>query len=272
MNELTPSSQALTPQQAFPFQKEIDSWNMEKAVQNLQPKVEQLRKVSVDVVRDLWIAHAALAQRGGDRRSEDAQTFGFCDFLELVGLSKKMAYLWLKLYDPANDKIRTPEEYALENAKSANPATEEPSPAVKELQSKKEQLIAHAMATGERLFEEGWNELGCEKEYRIRCANKRFADIAREMCDKKVRYNWKENDYFSTTVLMQGKTFAKFNLQTKEQMVAQYEVLALLNKYLESFADPATRMAAVCNIGLRIRSTINQMHEVDLELYSGVVE
>ena len=67
---------------------------MEKAVKNLQPKVEQLRKVSVDVVRDLWIAHAALAQRGGDRRSEDAQTFGFCDFLELVGLSKKMAYLW----------------------------------------------------------------------------------------------------------------------------------------------------------------------------------
>lgn len=269
MTEIVPANTALTPEQAFPFQKEIDSWNMENAVAELRPKVEEFKKASVEICRSLFIAHEALAQRGGDRRSEDAQTFGFIDFLDLVGISKKTAYVWLKFYNPVTDRFISPEEYALQNTKQINPATGELSPAVQELQSKKEQLIAHAMATGERLYSEGWNELGCEKEFRIRCANKRFADIAREMCDKKVKYNWKENDYFSTTVLMQGKTYAKFNLQTKEQMVAQYEVLEMLNKYLESFVDPATRMAAVCNIGLRIRSTINQMHEVDLELNSG---
>ncbi len=267
MNEIVPSNTSLTPEQAFPFQKQIDAWNMESAVEKLRPKVERLRKASVDVARDLFIAHEALAQRGGDRRSEDAQTFGFCDFLGLVGLSKKTAYLWLKLYDPVEDKVRTPEE--LQTLKSANPELGAVSPAVQELQSKKERLIAHAMATGERLYDEGWNELGCEKEYRIRLLNKRLADIARELYDKKVKYNWKDDDYFSTTVLAQGKTYARFTMQTKEQMIAQNEVLEMLNKYLESFGDPAVRMAAVCNIGLRIRSTINRMHEVDMELGAG---
>ena len=268
MNVLAPNN-ALTPQQAFPFQREIDTWNVENAISELQPKVEQLKKVSVEVCRSLYIAQQVLVQRGGDRRSEDAQTFGFTDFLEAVGLSKKTAYMWLKLYDAANDRVRTPEELQLENAKSANPAIGEVSPAVQELQTKKEQLIAHAMATGERLYDEGWNELGCEKEYRIRMANKRFTDLAREMSAKKVKYNWGTNDYFSNTILAQGKTFAKFNLQTKDQYAAQLEVLDMLNKYLMSFEDPSVRMAAVCNIGLRIRSTINEMHEIDLELNKG---
>lgn len=269
MNSLVQKNSTLTPDQAFPFRREIDSWDMNSAVQALRPKVERLKCVSLDVARDLWIAHEALAQRGGDRRSEDAQTFGFCDFLELVGLSKKTAYLWLKLYDAANDRVLTPEEYALENAKSANPAVAQLSPEVQALQSKKEQLLAHAMATGERLYDQGWNELGCEKEYRIRCMNKKLSDIARELYDKKVKYNWKDNDYFSTTVLAQGRTYARFTLQTKEQMIAQNEVLEMMSRYLESFEDPSVRMAAVCNIGLRIRSTINSMHEADLEFNSG---
>ena len=162
MNEIAPSN-TLTPEQAFPFQREIDTWSVEEAVARVRPKVEQLKSVSLDVARDLWIAHEALAQRGGDRRSEDAQTFGFCDFLELVGLSKKTAYLWLKLYDAANDRVLTPEEYAVANAKGANPEIGQASPEVLALQNKREQLIAHAMATGERLYEQGWNEL-CRNE------------------------------------------------------------------------------------------------------------
>ena len=264
MNELTPSSQALTPQQAFPFQKEIDSWNMEKAVQNLQPKVEQLRKVSVDVVRDLWIAHAALAQRGGDRRSEDAQTFGFCDFLELVGLSKKMAYLWLKLYDPANDKIRTPEEYALANAKSANPA-------LPQSDAEFERLIAHAMATDERLA--GWTNEH-ERVFKIRKANERLAELARTWGKKKIKLNWGDDDYFAQTLLHNGRQYTKVNLENREQYEAQLNIFGALSDFLTSIENPATRLAAVCNIGLRVRELVNEIAETDKEInaFSGVVE
>lgn len=266
MNELTTSNTALTPEQAFPFQKEIDSWNIEDAVARIRPKVEHFRKVSLEVARDLWIAREALVQRGGDRRSEDAPTFGFCDFLELVGISKKTAYLWLKLYDAANDRVLTPEEFALANAKSANPAIEEMSPEQQELHRRKEQLIAHAMATGERLYEKGWNELGCEKEYLIRAHNERLAEITRTWMKKVQISYYGKDDYFSTTVLANGRAFQKVNLETKVQYDAQVAVFDMLDKYLKTFDDPAVRMAAVCNLGLRIRATINDLHKQDVEL------
>lgn len=268
MYEIAPSNTALTPEQAFPFQQEIDTWNMESALERLIPKVESLKKVSVEVARELYIAHAALAQRGGDRRSEDAQVFGFCDFLEAVRISKKTAYFWLKLYDPVADRVRDPEE--LHALKNANPEIGEVSPAVQELQTKKEQLIAHAMATGERLYEEGWTELGCEREYTLRKSNERLAEITRTWMNKKISVGVGKNDYFSTTVLANAKQYAKINLESKEQYKAQMAVFDMLDLYLKSFSDPAVRMAAVCNMALRIRGTINDMHKSDVEL--GIAE
>lgn len=261
MNELVASNTVLTPEQAFPFQKEIDTWNMENAVAELRPKVEQLKKVSVEVCRALFIAHEALAQRGGDRRSEDAQTFGFTDFLELVGISKKTAYVWLRLYDPATDSFVTPEETEVRKLKGANSA-------LPETDHEFERLIAHAMATGERLA--GWTDAH-EREFKRRKANERFAEMARRWGTKKVRTNWGSDDYFTLTVL-KNKDYAKFNLQTREQFSAQLEVFDMLNGYLKSFDDPATRLAAVCNIGLRVRSLVNEIAESERELaqFSGV--
>ncbi len=261
MNKIVPSNTSLTPEQAFPFQKQIDAWNMESAVEKLRPKVERLRKASVDVARDLFIAHEALAQRGGDRRSEDAQTFGFCDFLGLVGISKKTAYLWLKLYDPVEDKVRTPEEL------SAPP--KENAPELLEAQSEFERLVAHAMATGERLA--GWTDEH-EREYKRRKDNERFAELARVWGKQKIKLNWGNDDYFSQTLLKNGRMYTKINLETKEQMKAQLEVFDILTAFLSSFENPQTRLAAVCNIGLRVRQLVNEIAEQDKELnaFSGV--
>ena len=262
MNELATSTTALTPEQAFPFQREIDTWSMESAVAHLRPKVEQLKSVSLDVARDLWIAHEALAQRGGDRRSEDAQTFGFCDFLEVVGISKKTAYLWLKLYDPAADRVRDPEELA--PARSANPV-------LPEAQDEFERLVAHAMATGERPA--GWTNEH-ERAFKIRRANERLAELARTWGKKKIRLNWGNDDYFSRTLLSNGKRFTKINLESKAQYEAQLSLFGMLSDFLTSIQDPATRLAAVCNIGLRVRELVNEIAEEDkrLNAFTGVDE
>lgn len=256
MNEIATSGTALTPEQAFPFQSEIDTWNAESAIERLRPKVEQLKKVSVEVARDLFIAHEALAQRGGDRRSEDAQVFGFCDFLELVGLSKKTAYLWLKLYDPLSDRVRAPEELSA-------PAQEQ-STALVEAQSEFERLVSHAMATGDRL--DGWTDAH-EREYKRRKENEKFAELARVWGKQKIRLNWKgDEDYFSQTLLKNGKMYTKVNLETKEQYRAQLEVFDILTAFLNSFENPQVRLAAVCNIGLRIRQLVNEIAETDKSL------
>lgn len=242
MYEIAPSNTALTPEQAFPFQQEIDTWNMDEAVARIRPKVEQHQKLSAELARDLWIANSVLARRGGDRRSEDAQVFGFCDFLELVGISKKKAYLLLKLYVPEEDKLLTFDEYDQRHLKSANPA-------IPQLDSDFERLVAHAMATGERLA--GWTNEH-EAEYRKR----------------------KDNDYFSQTLLKNGKMYTKVNLETKEQYKAQLEVFDMITTFLESFANPQVRLAAVCNIGLRIRQFVNDIAEQEQKMnaFTGVQE
>ncbi|MBR1639033.1 MAG: hypothetical protein IJ688_06575 [Treponema sp.] len=262
MNDLRLANTALTPEQAFPFQREIDTWNAEEAVRTLRPKVEQLKKVSLEVARELWIAHQSLTQRGGDRRSEDAQTFGFCDFLDLVGLSKKTAYLWLKLYDAANDKVRTPEELQLENAKSANPALPQHDSAF-------EDLIVKAMLTGVR--GEGWTNEH-ERIYKIRKANERLAELARTWGKKKIRLNWGDDDYFAQTLLHNGRQYAKINLESKDQYEAQLNIFGALTDFLTSIQDPATRLAAVCNIGLRVRELVNDLadEEKKLNAFTGV--
>ncbi len=251
-NVLAPKNTTLTPEQAFPFQKEIDTWNMEKAVQTIAPKVEQLKKISVEVVRELWIAHEALARRGGDRRSEDAQIFGFCNFLELVGISKKTAYMWLKLYDAANDRVLTPEEYSLVNAKSANPA----------IDNGHEVRVAHAMATGERM--DGWTEED-EKEFKTRSANARFAELAKKWGSRKIQLDPKCHDYFSDA-MKNAKQYARISLQTKEQTEAQFTIFEQISVYLSTFVDPSTRLSAAYNVGLRVRDIVNELANTEAEL------
>ncbi len=264
MYEIAPSNTALTPEQAFPFQQEIDTWNMDEAVARIRPKVEQHQKLSAELARDLWIANSVLARRGGDRRSEDAQVFGFCDFLELVGVSKKKAYLLLKLYVPEEDKLLTFDEYDQRHLKNANPA-------IPQLDSDFERLVAHAMATGERLA--GWTNEH-EAEYRKRKDNEKFAELARKWSSQKIKLNWGNNDYFSQTLLKNGKMYTKVNLETKEQYKAQLEVFDMITTFLESFANPQVRLAAVCNIGLRIRQFVNDIAEEEQKLnaFTGVQE
>ncbi|WP_147615889.1 hypothetical protein [Treponema pectinovorum] len=253
MNELVTSRATLTPQQAFPFQQEIDTWTLEEAVVQIKPKVEQLKTVSLEVARALFIAHQALAQRGGDRRSEDAQTSGFCDFLSLVGLSKKTAYLWLKLYSPQEDRVRDPEELRLE--KSANPQIAD---------DERESRLAHAMATGERLA--GWTQID-EAEYKRRKQNEHFSEMARKWGSKKIKTNWKNNDYFSDA-MRNAKQYARISFTSKEQTLAQFEIFEQISDYLKTFEDPSERLTAAYNLGLRVREVVNEMAAMQSELNS----
>ena len=264
MNELVSSNKAITPEQAFPFQREIDAWKMEDAVADLRPKVEQLKRKNVEVCRALFIAHEALAQHGGDRRSEDAQTFGFTDFLELVGISKKTAYIWLKLYDPSTDSFISPEESDVKKLKNANPT-------LPQFDNTFEQLIAQAMATGIR--GEGWTNEH-ERVYKMRKSSEHIAELARIWGKKKIRLNWGEDDYFSKTLLQNGRMYAKVNLENKAQYEAQLTVFGMISDFLTSIEDPSVRLSAVCNIGLRVRELVNDIAEEEKKLnaFSGVQE
>lgn len=243
MNGLTVTNGTVPAAQAFPFEREIIEWDLETAIERIKPKVENFKRTAADLAKDLFIAHEVLAVRGGDRRTEDAPQFTWSDFCDVVGISRKTAGIYMKLYDPAEDRVRTPEE--LTPLKNVTPIDD----------GGHEARVAHAMATGERLA--GWTDAD-EKEFKKRKANEHFAEMAQKWGTKKIKTNFKGRDYFSEA-MQNAKQFTRFSLQTKDQSLAQFELFEHLTDYLKSFDDPGTRLAAGYNIGLRVREVINDL-------------
>ncbi|MDE5899000.1 MAG: hypothetical protein K2H09_07050 [Treponemataceae bacterium] len=254
MNEIAAVS-TVPATQGFPFEREIMEWDVEAAVARIRPKVEAFHRVAEDLAKDLYIAHEALARRGGDRRSEDAPEYTWSDFCAAVGISRKTAMLYMRLYDPAEDRVRSPEEI-----QAARP------PALAEDPDKFERLVTHAVETGERLYNEGWSDAH-EREFRRRAENRHFAEMARKWGSRKIKLNWRGRDYFSEA-MQNARQYARFSLETKEQTLAQFELFEQLAAYLKSFGDPGTRLAAAYNIGLRVRDVVNEMASRTAEIDS----
>lgn len=100
--------------------KVLGSWNYEESVTKAKGLVDGLKKRTVELVRELYIAHKTLSNQGfrTDLKVEHigtnvpklyARTWEqFCDD---IGLDKRTANRWLLLYVPSEDRMLTPEEY-----------------------------------------------------------------------------------------------------------------------------------------------------------------
>lgn len=108
-------------------------WKYEDSVAVAKPLVATYKKISLDLVRELYAAREALANSGyrtdltngkayhptettssqmlrGDSDKEK-QFHTFQSYLDDIGLNKMTANRWLVLYSPREDKLYTPEEY-----------------------------------------------------------------------------------------------------------------------------------------------------------------
>lgn len=242
-NIIAPNTDSTTPQQAFPCEKEIILWDFEKAVSEIRPKLESFKKKAVELAKDLYIAHEALVRIGGDRKSESAQNYNWGDFCDLIGISRKTAWLYTKLYDPIADRVRDPEEL---------------SPKKKALQitSENEKRIQHALETGVRLA--GWTN-DDEKEFKKRASNARLSELASRWGHNKIKMTRKnDRDYFAEA-MQNAKKYTRISLISKEQTLAQYEIFDNVGEYLKTFSEPDVRLSAAFNLGLRIRDIINEL-------------
>ena len=240
--------------QAFPFEREIESWTLESALEEIKPKVESYKRSAQELAKELFIAHEALARRGGDNIREGAERFTWSDFCDLIGLSRKMAGGYIMWYDPEHDRVRDPEE--MKALKSAN---------IPQLSSESEARIAKAMETGIR--DAGWTDAD-EREYKKRMENKRFSELAEKWGNKQIRWTRKsDRDYFAEA-MANAKKYTRFSLETKEQTKAQFEIYDLISQYLATFTDPGVRLQASYNLGLKIRDIVNELASNETEMDS----
>lgn len=87
-------------------------WTYEEAVKVGRELVRQHQKLSLDIVRELYVAREALANSGfrQDLVPNGTRLTSFQSYLEDIGIPKRTAYNWLQLYDQENDRLLTQEE------------------------------------------------------------------------------------------------------------------------------------------------------------------
>ncbi len=119
------SNQLQTIQQA-----EIDNWDYNESVKTFAGKIQEHRSLSLEIVRELFIAHAYFAKMGdeiskrnlkggtppivpngtiGKTMSEKGE-ISFSSYLEEIGIARRTAYNWLKRYIPGEDRLLEVEE------------------------------------------------------------------------------------------------------------------------------------------------------------------
>ncbi len=101
----------------------VEPWNYEKSVENTKALVSTFKKVSLDLVKELYSAREALSAQGfrtdkicildsqnADFVSNGTRLHSFEDYLNDIGLAKRTAYNWLALYVPEEERLLTTDE------------------------------------------------------------------------------------------------------------------------------------------------------------------
>lgn len=99
-------------------QAEIDSWDYDQSVKETAKKVAQHRRLSLEIVREVFIANEWFAVHGSNqfltKSGEDVpngtSSKTFSTYLDEIGLPRRTAYNWLERFVPEENRLLSPEE------------------------------------------------------------------------------------------------------------------------------------------------------------------
>lgn len=101
-------------------QTEIDNWNYDQSVKETAKKVAQHRRLSLEIVREVFIANEWFSSIGKEMRTQNLLhvsnvpngTFDktFSTYLDEIGLPRRTAYNWLERFVPEENRLLSPEE------------------------------------------------------------------------------------------------------------------------------------------------------------------
>lgn len=99
-------------------QTEIDNWDYDQSVKETAQKVAQHCRLSLEIVREIFIANQWFAVHGSNRfltqnnvdvpNGTSIKTFS--TYLDEIGLPRRTAYNWLERFVPEENRLLSPEE------------------------------------------------------------------------------------------------------------------------------------------------------------------
>ncbi len=102
------------------LQTKIQKWNREKSVAKMQKKIGQWKTLTVEIARELFLAHQNLTGQQGQHTNPDADNFiayTWGNYCEDIGIQPRTAHNWLKRFIPAElsqtgeNTLLSPEEF-----------------------------------------------------------------------------------------------------------------------------------------------------------------
>ncbi len=231
----------------------IQKWNREKSVAKMQKKVTQWKTLTVEIARELFLAHQNLTSQRGQRTNPEAEdyiAYTWGDYCEDIGINRETARRWLKRFIPAElngkkgDYLLSPDELKAQNDLLQ-----------KEMQAAQEARFAYFERTGK--VPEDWTRAD-QLEWQRRQSDKAAKAIADRWSEKALAKVKPRKDYFQEILEISARKRAKrFALATQEQTIVQEQTFIALDQYLSQFDDYQTRLYAAVNLQERLKQQVN---------------
>ena len=239
------------------LQNKIDRWDFDKSVVKMRELGRAWSKMTMQVARELYFAKEFLTRQKGQRRDPDAPNFiqyTWNDYCEAVDISRDTADYWLKKFTP-RELSETGKDILL--LKSPD-RTEETTASHALMQAR----IAEVLRTGIRPADFTDEE---EAEYARQLKNAELTRLTEQAAKYNALVTSKAKDYFGET-LKHSKDIAKFNLDDRDQLLAQLAIFKHVAAYLDTFENVETRAKAAFNIALKTRNIANEIAELNFQL------
>ena len=240
------------------LKEKVFKWNFEKSVAKIRPKVEKWKTLTLEIAQELYLARENLNGRIGQRKDPLADNyleFTWADYCEAIGISKRIANDWLKVFIPSERSetgvayLMTPEEIKAINAERQKEETDA-----------REARIAKFLKTGKR--GEDWTNAD-DRELNARLAVKRAKEVAETWQFSKFKVE-PRRDFFAE-IITHGEDLKKFRLETDEQNAMQLKVFDSIDSYILSFKSMKDRLTAAYNLSVKLKEVTNYYAELELQ-------
>ena len=86
-------------------------WDYDESVLRIKPRVFKMKNLTIEIVRELWIARQELDSRGLNHGKENVANATFSTYCIEIGISRMTAHRWLERYISEENLFLSSEEF-----------------------------------------------------------------------------------------------------------------------------------------------------------------
>ena len=172
-------------------------WSYEKSVKKVKQMVYRWKRITVEILHELWVAHEILSKRYKGKKI-DVKNFTsktWTNYCEEIDVDRRTVHNWLERYDEKGMKIKELEEQKEEVKKEGGEYVEGIKEQVEQIEADMELIKEEIEADAEE--DSGKVQLVKEEETFLDMSDEAEEDIRKEIKETRKILNEKTKKYFN---------------------------------------------------------------------------